>query len=1117
MSSELDWVYMAASMNTSSDELVPSIAVDYSGAAYVAYATSGTISGETRTAGVGEWDLVVSKIDRNGASWAKQNTTVNAPLGTLFGTVVGIQNKYIKIVLDDANNSFVLFTKYDNDTEVPTLGLAKYDASGSLVWVVYDFNSGKLQITNDYGINLKTISSNLYIQYTYADGTINIIKLNSSDGSVVWLNNSITGTYASAKQNCSIAVDSSNVYVIHTVTGDGTTGSTDVAVSRINSEGNLVWTTMTSEFNTTGNNSILSSPPQIIISNAGVACLTIPSPGSYISEAPADESSVMIFFKIDSEGIVTQATQIGLHTLPDDFNSNIKYSMINAVNGNIYITYERFSALPGSTQNGTPDNVIVKLSSSGSVLWESQGSGWNTNAENTNASIAVDIESVYIAYAGSGTIASQTNSGGTDIVVAKLNRAPPRPTAIFTINQYLEVSTLVPTWFAVVPEGKTATDASGNSLFEIPMEPYMSNRLIIPNTLTVDFDLTNIISLIARFPFINYDVDVSVENNNDPTAPTVPTAIYDYTGVKIDVSDATPQWIIVVPQGKSAMNFETGNTVNNFVAEIYTNNGASSITFPTNISADFTLADIVTLIAYYTNINPYVQYEITVDKSNLPSFDENIYERSTDAIYGSEDAPIVIKPSLLIDSDIIFNNNVTYNGSFVTGVTFPGTYDAAVRYELGQIVLLNSTYYLCTVGPDPRGYAYSGTLGNSPTTFTSIWHAITMPSMSTPTAVYNTVEGILTVTANSNLVFETAVPAGKTAIDSSTGESVLQFILSREGNSLAIPKQNIINTNVVLGDIVTLNASYLSYNFTIAVTRYTPPGGGGGGGGGTPGSKQAGQSSIYGEGTPIKLIYDPLVSVDLANNEINLADAYAYGHRVKINIPKANLNECFTWNRTSGTLYPTGAVDASTLKGHLITAIANGLTDLDGKVNGLDFSSTSMTTALQNDPRLREADASGNQPITANDIVLAYVLYKLYGKSIYDTIDNIFNLEDAHGMLSNEMLFEAIRLSMVNTDGTTSVEKMFKDLLSSDPQRFFDASGKQITGLFEKNTDVSGNGNWNITAGDVIEVRIEFVFGAAVTRRDGADYQIVTVNTPDNTKNLGAGEKFFIRLQITGA
>jgi hypothetical protein len=274
---------------------------------------------------------------------------------------------------------------------------------------------------------------------------------------------------------------------------------------------------------------------------------------------------------------------------------------------------------------------------------------------------------------------------------------------------------------------------------------------------------------------------------------------------------------------------------------------------------------------------------------------------------------------------------------------------------------------------------------------------------------------------------------------------------------------------------------------------------------------QAGISSTYGAATATKLVYTPLVTVDLENQAINLVDAQAYGHRVKLEVPVADLNGCFSWSRAAGDLFPVGATDAAAVKAAIEARIpAVGFVDLDSQATGLNFSSTALDSAV--DPRLR---ASGDE--SANDLVMAYVLYRLYGKSSYETLDNIFNLEDAQGMLTDATLATAIKDSLLGTDGVASVKKMFRDLVSSDPQRFFDASGKQVSGIFETNGDVSGNGSWNLTAGDIIEVHVEFNFANTISRRDAADNQIETVGTAQNTTNVAAEQKFRIRLQLTAA
>jgi hypothetical protein len=188
----------------------------------------------------------------------------------------------------------------------------------------------------------------------------------------------------------------------------------------------------------------------------------------------------------------------------------------------------------------------------------------------------------------------------------------------------------------------------------------------------------------------------------------------------------------------------------------------------------------------------------------------------------------------------------------------------------------------------------------------------------------------------------------------------------------------------------------------------------------------------------------------------------------------------------------------------LDAAITNNFVDLDADSTGLNFSSSALNSSANGDDRLRETGAN-----TANDLVMAYVLYKLYGMTSVSTKDEIFNLEDAHGMLDNTTLKDAIKNSIVGNH--SAIASMFKNLISSDPQRFFDAQGKQIAGIFEVKSDSSSSGIWNLTADDIIEIRVKFSFGAVITRRDVADGQL---SGDVNTKEVASTEQFAIRLQI---
>jgi hypothetical protein len=249
------------------------------------------------------------------------------------------------------------------------------------------------------------------------------------------------------------------------------------------------------------------------------------------------------------------------------------------------------------------------------------------------------------------------------------------------------------------------------------------------------------------------------------------------------------------------------------------------------------------------------------------------------------------------------------------------------------------------------------------------------------------------------------------------------------------------------------------------------------------------------------LSYTPLINVDLSDNEVNLTSSSSAGHRISVNVGASAMNSVFIWSRSVGDERPTGTYNIGG-SGQLMNAIINGLdgtiTDADGNPDGLDFSTTapedSRVTAL----------------LGADRLVASYILYKGYGKSSFDTSGVVFNVEDLSGMTSSSAVMSAITgsFSLVSpgTNVNPDVNKMFQDLIAADPTRFFDASGLQIGGIFETNTDIAGSGNWNFAANDKVEVKLTFTFAADVSvyDADGAAKMVIK-----------SGESFPIRLQLT--
>ena len=273
-----------------------------------------------------------------------------------------------------------------------------------------------------------------------------------------------------------------------------------------------------------------------------------------------------------------------------------------------------------------------------------------------------------------------------------------------------------------------------------------------------------------------------------------------------------------------------------------------------------------------------------------------------------------------------------------------------------------------------------------------------------------------------------------------------------------------------------------------------------------------------GVATPQLLNYAEIVDVDLdATNDVNFADVEDYGHRVQIDVDKSALNNYLRWERAVGSARPAAALDAtkeSAFKDAIDAGLSKTLIDIDGVTGGLHFGTANLDT--NPDPRKRAAGVS------ANDIPLCFVLYKLYGSSSVATLDYIYNLADAMGMLSNATVSTAITESF-KAQVSGSLDTMFRDLLAADPHRFFDASGIPETGIFETNADVSGAGNWKLTDDDILEIKLKMIFHSRVTRRGvaGREHNITSTATEnaagaqENQQTvINPDDYFYIRLQL---
>lgn len=266
------------------------------------------------------------------------------------------------------------------------------------------------------------------------------------------------------------------------------------------------------------------------------------------------------------------------------------------------------------------------------------------------------------------------------------------------------------------------------------------------------------------------------------------------------------------------------------------------------------------------------------------------------------------------------------------------------------------------------------------------------------------------------------------------------------------------------------------------------------------------------------LRYRRVTTVGLASNAINLSSSSAMGHRITVPMSVDDMNSFFYWLRYPGAPRAIGHFNAAgassaggpTFLSSMQKSLGFTYTDTDGTLTGLNFSSSALNS--MEDGRLRSFGA-----ISVNDWIMAYVLFKCFGSSSYSTEGVVYNLEDAHNMISNGSAAASIQTSLLfdeNVGIGGYIDNMFTTLMASDPMRFFDASGRQPSGLFETNTDASGIGSWNFVLNDKIEIPIQFTFSAPVTVSGVQDTAGELSGNTAPTVIVNTGDTFNIRLQI---
>lgn len=399
-----------------------SIAIDTDSNVYVAYWNNATTLGQTYVGGT--YDVVITKISNNNVvQW-----TVHQPSYNTSG--YGWQPN---IAVDSVQNVYVTFpTPGTMAGQVKTgdfdVVVMKLDANGTFLWVSQqpDFNTTG---NNTYPVIATDYASNLYVSYR-TDGQVTggtptggqdiaVFKLDT-DGNFDWIVQNPTFNTDHDDTQPTIAIDQYGaVYVAYwteggTASGQTNTGGNDIVVFKLDTHGETQWVQQNNSFNTYGDNEI----PAIAVDKNQNAYVAFVTDGTASGQTNTGDSDIVVF-KLDIYGnTIWVQQQPTFNTVQYDDYPTIAID----TGGSAYIAYTTTGVTSGQTFTGwTFDVVIFKLSINGYTQWVQQAPGFNTKGENINPAICIDTKgSIFMVYPTDGTIGHMPVSGPYDIVACKI-------------------------------------------------------------------------------------------------------------------------------------------------------------------------------------------------------------------------------------------------------------------------------------------------------------------------------------------------------------------------------------------------------------------------------------------------------------------------------------------------------------------------------------------------------------------------------------------------------------------------------------------------------------------------------------------------------------------------
>lgn len=353
------------------------------------------------------------------------------------------ENTKPNIVVDDSGNAYCCYQSHsklnsDETYETNKITIFKLTKNGDFSWgktldTTDSSNNidAKIIINKDNEIIIAYVTSGDFSENsenshrtTTGSSDIVIVKIDT-DGNIIWKKQNNTFNTEYTNTSPSLKFDStSNIYLAFNTTGSAETliGENDVCVIKFDNECSVLWKKQNSSFNS----DIDDLYPKISIDFDDYPII-IYTTSKYASRETNTGGLDIVVLKLnkDTGDLSWIIESDSLNSVGDEGNSSICCDAI----GNAYITYTTNNSLSGKSKTSDSDQtdvVVAKIDSvNGTILWTIQDNTFNAGTTNTDPQIFVDYRNYpYIVRSIQGNImySSFSSLGISNICVSKFNK-----------------------------------------------------------------------------------------------------------------------------------------------------------------------------------------------------------------------------------------------------------------------------------------------------------------------------------------------------------------------------------------------------------------------------------------------------------------------------------------------------------------------------------------------------------------------------------------------------------------------------------------------------------------------------------------------------------------------